>query len=68
MKPIFAGAPLMSKKTTAGSGVEDDEITGTDKLSSKMKSGLILTTPPMLTESEEVELMKKDVQKIVNYV
>lgn len=58
----------MSKKTTAGSGVEDDEITGTDKLSSKMKSGLILTTPPMLTESEEVELMKKDVLKIVNYV
>lgn len=68
MKPIFIGASLMSKKTTAGSGVEDDEITGTDKLSSKMKSGLILTTPPMLTESEEVELMKKDVQKIVNYV
>jgi hypothetical protein len=68
MQPTSAGAPLKSKKTRAGSGVEDDEITGTDKLSSKMKAALILTTPPALTESEEAELVKKNMQKIVNYV
>jgi hypothetical protein len=33
-----------------------------------MKAALILTTPPALTESEEAELVKKDMQKIVNYV
>jgi hypothetical protein len=68
MQPTSAGAPLKSKKTKAGSGVEDDEITGTNKLSSKMKAALILTTPPALTELEETELVMKDIQKIVNYV
>lgn len=68
MRLYSPGAPLTSKKEKAGRGVEDDEITGTDKLSSKMKAGLILTTPPALTELEEVELVKKDEQKIVNYV